>query len=86
MWFYQTNRISRKTKIFLPCFLHILPVPQFFYFLSLPAPNFLSNFSLGGFDWIKIAVSFALILAVSAVVVVLPMRAGLRRLEEMETL
>jgi len=41
---------------------------------------------LGGFDWIRIAASFALILAVCAVVFVLPMRAGLRRLEEMETL
>jgi ABC-2 type transport system permease protein len=41
---------------------------------------------LGGFDWIRIAASFALIMAVCAVVFVLPMRAGLRRLEEMETL
>ncbi len=39
---------------------------------------------LDGFGWIKIAASFALIM--SACVVVLPVRAGLRRLEEMETL
>jgi ABC-2 type transport system permease protein len=41
---------------------------------------------LAGFDWIRIAASFALILAVCVVVFVAPMRAGLRRLEEMETL
>ncbi len=39
-----------------------------------------------GFDWIRIAASFSLIMALCAAVFVLPMRAGLRRLEEMETL
>jgi ABC-2 type transport system permease protein len=41
---------------------------------------------LGGFDWFRIALSFFLILLVGAIVSVAPMRAGLRRLEEMETL
>jgi ABC-2 type transport system permease protein len=41
---------------------------------------------LSGLDWIAIMGSFALILILCTLVFVLPMRAGLHRLEEMETL
>ena len=41
---------------------------------------------LAGFDWLRIALSFFLILLAGACVFIVPMRAGLRRLEEMETL
>lgn len=46
----------------------------------------LYNRPLGGPEWVGITASFAMIVIVCAAVCVLPMRAGLRRLEEMETL
>jgi ABC-2 type transport system permease protein len=44
------------------------------------------NRTLGGFEWFRIVLSFFLILLVGVIVFVVPMRVGLRRLEEMETL
>jgi ABC-2 type transport system permease protein len=44
------------------------------------------NRTLGGFEWFRIALSFFLILLVGTIVFIAPMRVGLRRLEEMETL
>jgi ABC-2 type transport system permease protein len=44
------------------------------------------NRDVSGFEWFGIAVSFALILLVGTIAFVVPMRVGLRKLEEMETL
>jgi hypothetical protein len=44
------------------------------------------NRDLGGMEWFAIALSFAVIVLLGVIVFVAPMRAGLRRLEEMETL
>lgn len=44
------------------------------------------NRMLGGLEWFSIAASFALIVLLGAIVFIAPMRMGLRRLEEMETL